>query len=98
MHPHRSMVAHLCAGRVVDLSSTQVGYLQTGVLNTTDDRRPNQVPLQYDLTRMIVLLLNDLSQIPQSQFQSSLPCRPLYSYQRYCTIRPKTLAWFFLGD
>eukprot|EP00964_Phaeocystis_antarctica_P144672 scaffold110523_cov54-Phaeocystis_antarctica.AAC.2 len=30
MHPHRSMVAHLCAGRVVDLSSTQVGYLQTG--------------------------------------------------------------------
>ena len=28
-------------------------------------------------------LNTDLSQIPQSQFQSSLSCRPLYSYQRY---------------
>ena len=30
----------------------------------------------------------DLSQIPQSPFQSSLSCRP-FSYQRYGTIRPK---------
>ena len=39
MHPHRSMVAHLCAGRVVDLSfDEQVGYqLAKRVLNKTDD-------------------------------------------------------------
>ena len=40
----------------------------------------------------------DLSQIPQSQFQSSLSCRPLYSYQRYHSPKEGRTRFFARGS